>query len=65
MGSDTVTIFHGVPAGDNATMPDMTWRDRAVMAPLLILIIFLGILVKPGLISKPLRFQTPEGSTIH
>jgi NADH-quinone oxidoreductase subunit M len=42
-------VFHGVPAGDNATMPDMTWRDRAVMAPLLILIIFLGVYPKPAL----------------
>ena len=23
-------VFHGVPTGDNATMLDMTWRDRAI-----------------------------------
>jgi NADH-quinone oxidoreductase subunit M len=42
-------VFQGVPVGDNATMPDMTWRDRAVMAPLLILIVLLGVYPKPAL----------------
>src|SRR6202035_5110753 len=42
-------VFHGVPEGDNATMSDMSWRDGAVMAPLLILIVFLGVYPKPAL----------------
>ncbi len=42
-------VFHGVPEGDNATMGDMTWRDRAIMLPLLGLIAFLGIYPKPVL----------------
>jgi NADH-quinone oxidoreductase subunit M len=42
-------VFQGVPSGANATMPDMSWRDRAVMAPLLILIVFLGVYPKPAL----------------
>ena len=42
-------VFHGEPQGDNATMADMTWRDRAVMVPLLAAIVFLGVYPKPVL----------------
>jgi len=42
-------VFHGVPSGDNATMADMTWRDGAIMAPLLVAILFLGVYPKPVL----------------
>jgi NADH-quinone oxidoreductase subunit M len=42
-------VFHGVPEGDNATMADMTWRDRAIMVPLLLGIVFLGVYPKPVL----------------
>jgi NADH-quinone oxidoreductase subunit M len=42
-------VFHGVPEGDNATMGDMTWREKAMMAPLLIGIVFLGVYPKPVL----------------
>ena len=42
-------VFHGEPEGENATMPDMTWRERFVMAPLLIAIVFLGVYPKPVL----------------
>ncbi len=42
-------VFHGEPEGDNATIPDMTWRERGVMLPLLILIVFLGVYPKPVL----------------
>ena len=42
-------VFHGEPTGDNATMPDMTWKERWVMAPLLVAIIFLGVYPKPVL----------------
>jgi NADH-quinone oxidoreductase subunit M len=42
-------VFHGVPTGDNATMVDMTWRERAMMAPLLLGIVFLGVYPKPVL----------------
>jgi NADH-quinone oxidoreductase subunit M len=42
-------VFHGEPTGDNASMPDIGWRDRAVMAPLLALIVFLGVYPKPVL----------------
>jgi NADH-quinone oxidoreductase subunit M len=42
-------VFHGVPAGDNATMPDMTWRDRGIMVPLLLGIVILGVYPRPVL----------------
>ena len=43
-------VFHGEPTGDNATMPDMTWKERWVMLPLLVAIVFLGVYPKPMLI---------------
>ena len=42
-------VFHGTPTGDNVGLPDMTWRERAVMAPLVVLIVFLGVYPKPVL----------------
>jgi NADH-quinone oxidoreductase subunit M len=42
-------VFQGSPKGDNATMPDMHWRDKAVMLPLLAGIVFLGVYPKPVL----------------
>ena len=42
-------VFHGRPAEDNEGLPDMTWRERAVMAPLLALIVFLGVYPRPVL----------------
>ena len=42
-------VFHGTPKGDNVGLPDMTWREKAVMAPLVALIVFLGVYPKPVL----------------
>ncbi|HEX3540512.1 MAG TPA: NADH-quinone oxidoreductase subunit M [Acidimicrobiales bacterium] len=42
-------VFHGVPTGDNATMLDMTLREKAMMAPLIVGIVFLGVYPKPVL----------------
>jgi NADH-quinone oxidoreductase subunit M len=42
-------VFHGEPEGENATIPDMTWRERGIMLPLLVLIVFLGVYPKPVL----------------
>jgi len=42
-------VFHGKPEGPNATFAEMTWRERAVMAPLLAFIVFLGVYPKPVL----------------
>jgi NADH-quinone oxidoreductase subunit M len=42
-------VFHGEPEGDNATITDMTWRERGIMLPLLVLIVFLGVYPKPVL----------------
>ncbi|MDP1819186.1 MAG: NADH-quinone oxidoreductase subunit M [Acidimicrobiales bacterium] len=42
-------VFHGEPDEDNADVPDMTWKEGLVMAPLLGLIVFLGVYPKPML----------------
>ena len=42
-------VFHGEPEGANATMPDMSWKERWVMLPLLVAIVFLGVYPKPVL----------------
>ena len=42
-------VFHGRPDGDNAGFPEMTWRERAVMAPLVVFIVALGVYPKPVL----------------
>lgn len=42
-------VFHGTPTGENATMPDMTIRERVVMAPLVLLVIVLGVYPRPVL----------------
>jgi NADH-quinone oxidoreductase subunit M len=42
-------VFHGTPTGANVGLSDMTWRERAVMAPLVVLIVFLGVYPKPVL----------------
>lgn len=42
-------VFHGVPTGENAKMLDMTLREKAMLAPLLIGIVFLGLYPKPVL----------------
>jgi NADH-quinone oxidoreductase subunit M len=42
-------VFHGVPDGDNAAMPDMNRRELLVLAPLLAAIVFLGVYPKPVL----------------
>jgi NADH-quinone oxidoreductase subunit M len=42
-------VFHGTPDEDNASVPDLTWREGLVMAPLLAGILFLGVYPKPML----------------
>ena len=42
-------VFQGRPEGANAVFGEMTWRERAVMAPLLVFIVFLGVYPKPVL----------------
>ena len=42
-------VFHGVPEGDNATMPDLNIREKLVMVPLLVLIVGMGVYPKPFL----------------
>ncbi|HEX8769381.1 MAG TPA: NADH-quinone oxidoreductase subunit M [Acidimicrobiales bacterium] len=42
-------VFHGKPEGANATFPEMAWGERALMLPLVALIVFLGVYPKPVL----------------
>src|SRR5213078_2063012 len=42
-------VFHGTPDGDNASMPDLNLRERAVLLPLIGMIVFLGVYPKPVL----------------
>ncbi len=39
--------FHSKPQGDNAKVSDMALKEKLVMAPLIILIVFIGIYPKP------------------
>jgi NADH-quinone oxidoreductase subunit M len=40
-------VFHGEPTGDNAKMLDLNLREKAVLVPLLILIVGMGVYPKP------------------
>jgi NADH-quinone oxidoreductase subunit M len=42
-------VFHGEPDEDNAATPDLSWREGLVMAPLVGLIVFLGVYPQPML----------------
>ncbi len=42
-------VFHGSPQGDNAEVADMTRRERLAMAPVIALIVFLGVYPQPVL----------------
>src|SRR5688500_14364408 len=42
-------VFHGAPDEANADLPDMTWKERAVMLPLVLGIVFIGVYPKPVL----------------
>ncbi len=42
-------VFHGRPEGGNATFPEMTMRERVIMAPLILLIVGLGVYPGPVL----------------
>jgi NADH-quinone oxidoreductase subunit M len=42
-------VFHGRPEGENAKFPEMTMRERAIMAPLVVLIVALGVYPRPVL----------------
>jgi len=42
-------VFHGRPEGANTVFAEMSWREWAVMAPLLAFIVLLGVYPKPVL----------------
>jgi NADH-quinone oxidoreductase subunit M len=42
-------VFHGEVDDDNRSFPELTWKEGAVLAPLVALIVFLGVYPKPVL----------------
>jgi NADH-quinone oxidoreductase subunit M len=42
-------VFHGVPKVEDEKTKDLSWPERLVLAPLIILIVFLGVFPKPAL----------------
>jgi len=42
-------VFHGKPEGDNATISDLSVKERLVMLPLVAMIVFLGAYPRPVL----------------
>src|SRR5437660_4929533 len=42
-------VFHGRPEGENASIAEMSWGERAVMVPLVAAIVVLGVYPKPVL----------------
>jgi NADH-quinone oxidoreductase subunit M len=42
-------VFHGEPEGDNAKVRDLSLSERLIMAPLVALIVFMGVYPKPFL----------------
>ncbi len=42
-------VFHGEAEGDNATIADMSWRERGVMLPIVVLVVVLGVYPRPFL----------------
>jgi NADH-quinone oxidoreductase subunit M len=42
-------VFHGVPKPEDAKTRDLSWLERLVVAPLIILIVVLGVYPKPVL----------------
>jgi NADH-quinone oxidoreductase subunit M len=42
-------VFQGRPEGPNVRFPDMSWNEKAIMLPLVALIVFLGVYPKPVL----------------
>jgi len=42
-------VFHGTPTAEDAKTRDLAWTERLVIAPLIILIVFIGVYPKPVL----------------
>jgi NADH-quinone oxidoreductase subunit M len=40
-------VFHGVPDEENASIPDLNLRERAVLVPIIGMIVFIGVYPKP------------------
>jgi NADH-quinone oxidoreductase subunit M len=39
--------FHGQTSGPNLHVPDLSWRESAIMAPLILAIVFIGVYPRP------------------
>jgi len=48
-------VFHGEPDEDNASFAEIKWAEGLVMAPLVALIVFIGVYPKPyfDILEKP------------
>jgi NADH-quinone oxidoreductase subunit M len=42
-------VFHGEPDEANTDVPDLSWRERGVLLPIIVLIVFLGVYPQPVL----------------
>jgi NADH-quinone oxidoreductase subunit M len=42
-------VFHGTPDEENASTPDLTWREGLILVPFVVGIVFLGVYPKPVL----------------
>ncbi|MGH9103622.1 MAG: complex I subunit 4 family protein [Acidimicrobiales bacterium] len=42
-------VFHGRAEGPNVAVADLSWREGAVLAPLVVLIVFIGVYPRPVL----------------
>jgi NADH-quinone oxidoreductase subunit M len=42
-------VFHGVPKPEDEKTRDLSWLERLVVAPLIVLIVLLGVYPKPVL----------------
>jgi NADH-quinone oxidoreductase subunit M len=42
-------VFHGTPATADRNTPDLRWNERLIVAPLIVLIVLLGVFPKPVL----------------
>jgi NADH-quinone oxidoreductase subunit M len=40
-------VFHGEPTAEDAKTRDLSWNERLIVAPLIILIVLLGVFPKP------------------
>src|SRR3546814_5419182 len=52
-------VFHGAPDEPNADLVELSWRARAILAPLLGLLVFLGVYPQPD-VRKSTRLNSSQ-----